>query len=40
LIIQTYTSLAVMQALAAQGYVVEAQEGTDGQMVLTGVTYA
>ena len=38
-IIQTYTSLAVMQALAAQGYVVEVQEGTDGQMVLTGVTY-
>ena len=39
-IIQTYTSLAVMQALAAQGYVVEAQEGTNGQVVLTGVTHA
>lgn len=39
-IVQTYVSLATMQALQAMGYSVQAEEGTNGQVVLQGVSYA
>jgi len=39
-IVQTYVSLATMQALQALGYQVESEDGEAGQVVLTGVTYA
>jgi len=39
-IVQTYVSLATMQALAALGYQATAQDGEAGQVVIAGVTYA
>lgn len=40
-ILQTYVSLATMQALQAMGYSSEALEGaTGGQVVIQGVSYA
>ena len=38
-ILQTYVSLATMQALAAMGYQASAVEGEQGQLVLVGVSY-
>jgi hypothetical protein len=39
-IIQTYVSLATMQALAALGYQTAVEDGEAGQVVISGVTYA
>lgn len=39
-IIQTYVSLATMQALQALGYQVTTEDGEAGQVVISGVTYA
>lgn len=39
-IIQTYVSLATMQALAALGYQTTVEDGEAGQVVISGVTYA
>lgn len=40
-IIQTYVSLATMQALANLGYQVTTEDGEEaGQIVISGVTYA
>jgi hypothetical protein len=36
-IIQTYVSLATMQALQQMGYVTSAEDGEEGQVILTGV---
>jgi len=38
-ILQTYVSLATMQALQAMGYQATAIEGEQGQLILTGVSY-
>ncbi len=37
-IIQTYVSLATMQALQQMGYQTTAEDGEEGQMCLTGVS--
>ena len=39
-IVQTYVSLATMQALSQLGYTPEAQEAEDGSLVIAGVSYA
>ena len=39
-IVQMYVSLATMQALQAMGYTTQAQDGTAGQVVIQGVSYA
>lgn len=39
-IVQTYVGLATMEALQALGYQASASEGENGQLILTGVTYA
>jgi hypothetical protein len=39
-ILQTYVSLATMQALAALGYQTTAEDGESGRVILTGVSYA
>lgn len=39
-IVQTYVSLATMQALQALGYQTTAEDGEGGQVVIAGVTYA
>jgi hypothetical protein len=36
-IIQTYVSLATMQALQTMGYIASAEDGEEGEIVLTGV---
>jgi hypothetical protein len=37
-IVQTYVSLATMQALQQMGYQTTAEDGEEGQVVLTGVS--
>jgi hypothetical protein len=39
-ILQTYVSLATVQALQALGYQVNTEDGEAGQVVISGVTYA
>jgi hypothetical protein len=39
-VIQSYISLATMQALQALGYQTTAEDGEQGRVVLTGVNYA
>lgn len=39
-IVQTYVSLATMQALQALGYQVAVEDGESGQVIVQGVTYA
>ncbi|HYU77184.1 MAG TPA: hypothetical protein VEL31_31325 [Ktedonobacteraceae bacterium] len=39
-ILQTYVSLATMQALQQMGYSTQALDGEQGQVVIQGVTYA
>jgi hypothetical protein len=39
-ILQTYVSLATIQALAALGYQVGTEDGEAGQVLISGVTYA
>ena len=39
-IVQTYVSLATMQALTELGYTPEAQEAEGGRLVISGVSYA
>jgi len=39
-LLQTYVSLATMQALQALGYTTQALDGEHGQVVISGVSYA
>ncbi len=39
-LLQTYVSLATMQALQQMGYSTQALDGEQGQVVIQGVTYA